>query len=87
MERFLASRKMYRNFGDIGEQIKEKCHLCGNYEVLEIEWGKLERQIVREKEKLCGVCFVKRLFPGLMGEILGLRNIGFPSTLEMATVL
>ncbi|MCM8767147.1 MAG: type III-B CRISPR-associated protein Cas10/Cmr2, partial [Candidatus Omnitrophica bacterium] len=54
-ERFMASRKMYKDFRDIGEQTGEKCHLCGNYKVLDIDWGKLEREIVREKEKLCGV--------------------------------
>ncbi len=86
-DRFLASRKMYRNFEGIGEQKGEKCHLCGNYDILNIKWEKLKKGIVREKERLCGVCFIKRIFPSLINEILGIDKVKFPSTSEMATVL
>ncbi|MEO0151716.1 MAG: type III-B CRISPR-associated protein Cas10/Cmr2 [candidate division WOR-3 bacterium] len=86
-ERFLASRKMYKNFGDIEEQTKEKCHLCGNYDVLDINWGSLEKGIVKENEKLCGVCFIKRVFPKILANILEIEEVKFPSTSEMATVM
>ena len=89
IERFLASRKMFRKYENIvGEQKDEKCHLCGNYDALLINWDRLDREIVREKERLCGVCFVKRLLPKIMKNILKLKEeIRFPSTAEMATVL
>ncbi len=86
-ERFLASRKMYRDFGNIEEQAGEKCHLCGNYEILEVDWEKLKREIVREKERLCGVCFIKRVFPIISSKILSIGKVKFPSTSEIATIL
>ncbi|MEN3045254.1 MAG: type III-B CRISPR-associated protein Cas10/Cmr2 [Candidatus Hydrothermales bacterium] len=88
VEKFLASRKMYRKYEDIGEQKGEKCHLCGNYDILPIKWDKLPRWIVRERERLCGVCFIKRVFPSILKDILNFSSeIKFPSTSEMATVL
>ncbi|MFN4220145.1 MAG: type III-B CRISPR-associated protein Cas10/Cmr2 [bacterium] len=86
-DRFLASRKMFRKFEDIGEQKGEKCHLCGNYDVLDFDWEKLKKGIVREKERLCGVCFIKRIFPSLINEFLKISKLKFPSTSEMVTVL
>ncbi|MFN4226530.1 MAG: type III-B CRISPR-associated protein Cas10/Cmr2 [Candidatus Ratteibacteria bacterium] len=86
-EKFLASRKMYRKFEDIGERKGEKCHLCGNYDVLEINWESLEKGIVKEKEKLCGVCFIKRVFPLIISKELKIEEVKFPSTSEMATIM
>lgn len=88
-ERFLASRKMFRKYESIaGDQTGEKCHLCGNYDVLDFDWSNLKREIVRENERLCGVCFIKRVFPKIIKDILGLDNeIKFPSTSEMATIM
>lgn len=88
IENFMASRKMWRNFEDIGEQRGEKCHLCGNYDILPIQWQNLEKEVVKESERLCGVCFTKRLFPKILKNILSLsEEVKFPSTSEMATIL
>jgi len=86
-ERFLASRKAIRDFEviKIEKENIERCHLCGEYEVLDIKWENVGRKYVSESERLCGMCFFKRLLPELIGNEFGLE-LKFPSTSEMATV-
>jgi len=86
-ERFLASRKAIRDFEviKIEKEKIERCHLCGKYEALDIEWRNIGRKYVGESERLCGMCFFKRLLPELIGNEFGLE-LKFPSTSEMATV-
>jgi CRISPR-associated protein Cmr2 len=85
-EKLLGARKSVRDFGQI-EQPSEKCHLCGEFEVLKIDWEKLTPGVVKNSEKLCGVCLTKRLFPKIIKEELGLSDeIKFPSTSEMASI-
>lgn len=87
-EKFLASRKMFRRCESIEEQKWEKCHLCGDYDVLNLQWDNIKREFIKENERLCGVCFIKRLFPEILKQILELpEGIKYPSTSEMATVL
>lgn len=102
VERFLASRKLIRETEQIQEQTYEKCHLCGNFDVLwlwsgqpnwankkinaEI-WKRFPEKIVRKNERLCGVCLTKRLFSQIIKDVLNLsEEVKFPSTSEMATV-
>ncbi|MDM7266980.1 MAG: type III-B CRISPR-associated protein Cas10/Cmr2 [Aquificaceae bacterium] len=86
-ERFLASRKAIRDFEviKIEKENIERCHLCGEYEVLDIKWENVGRKYVGESERLCGMCFFKRLLPKLIENKFGLE-LKFPSTSEMATV-
>ena len=85
-EKLLGARKSVRDFGQI-EQLSEKCHLCGEFEVLKIDWKKLTPGVVKNGEKLCGVCLTKRLFPKIIKEELGLSDeIKSPSTSEMASI-
>ncbi len=86
-DRFLASRKAIRDFEviKIEKENIERCHLCGEYEVLDIKWENVGRKYVSESERLCGMCFFKRLLPELIGNEFGLE-LKFPSTSEMATV-
>jgi len=83
----LASRKTIRDFEviKIEKENIERCHLCGEYEVLDIKWENVGRKYVSESERLCGMCFFKRLLPELIGNEFGLE-LKFPSTSEMATV-
>jgi CRISPR-associated protein Cmr2 len=89
-ERFLASRKMIKDFVVIKPQTGEKCHLCGEYDIIPLEnrWESLvQKHYVSENERLCGVCLFKRLLPDIMKIELGLKDkIRFPSTSDMATV-
>jgi len=86
-ERLLAARKSIRDFSQ-DEQVGEKCHLCGEFEVLNIDWEKLTQQkIVRDGERLCGVCFTKRMFPEIIKDEFGLSEaVKFPSTSEIASI-
>ncbi|MEO0153037.1 MAG: type III-B CRISPR-associated protein Cas10/Cmr2 [candidate division WOR-3 bacterium] len=86
-ERFLASRKAIRDFEvvKIDKESIKQCHLCGEYEVLDIKWENIGRKYVGESERLCGMCFFKRLLPKLIENKFGLE-LKFPSTAEMATV-
>lgn len=86
-ERFLASRKAIRDFEviKIEKENIERCHLCGEYGVLNISWENIGRKYVGESERLCGMCFFKRLLPKLIENKFGLE-LKFPSTAEMATV-
>jgi len=86
LEKLLGSRKSVRDFDQV-EQPDEKCHLCGEFEVLKIDWEKLTPGVVKGSEKLCGVCLTKRLCPKIIKEELGLSDeIKFPSTSEMASI-
>lgn len=89
VERFLASRKMLKDFTVIPEQKGKKCHICGEYDILDIDdidWSKLVPHYVNKTERLCGVCLFKRLLPDIMKEKYRIE-VKFPSTSEMATVI
>jgi len=91
-EKLLGARKSIRNV--LGENYYEsrgeKCHLCGEFEVLDFDWEKLIKDntgLLKKGEKLCGVCMTKRLFPEIIKDKLGLQTaIKFPSTSEMASI-
>jgi CRISPR-associated protein Cmr2 len=86
LEKLLGARKSVRDFYQL-EQPDEKCHLCGEYEVLNVDWEKLYPMYVKQDEKLCGVCLTKRLFPEIIKDEFGLSTeIKFPSTSEMASI-
>jgi len=90
-ERFLASRKMIKDFVLIEPQTGEKCHLCGEYDILPLtndEWKNLiDKHYVSKSERLCGVCLFKRFLPEIFKNEFNLtEDIKFPSTSEMATV-
>jgi len=90
-ERFLAARKMIKDFVLIEPQTGEKCHLCGEYDILQLgddKWNILSKNhYVSKSEKLCGVCLFKRFLPEMIQKELGLSDkVQFPSTSEMATV-
>jgi CRISPR-associated protein Cmr2 len=85
-EKLLGARKSVRDF-EVLEQLEEKCHLCGEFEVLYIDWEKLVPKFVKQGERLCGVCLTKRLFPKIIKDEFGLSDeIKFPSTSEMASI-
>ena len=83
-ERLLTIRKNIRDF-EFLEQEGEKCHLCGEFEVLKVDWKGLKPNVVKEKEKLCGLCLIKRLFPKIFKGEFNVE-VAFPSTAEMASV-
>jgi len=101
LEKLLGARKSVRDFEQV-EQPDEKCYLCGEFEVLKVDWGslnkgrpgilkgrviKIDNKEVWEGEKLCGVCLTKRLFPEIIKDEFGLSTeIKFPSTSEMASI-
>jgi CRISPR-associated protein Cmr2 len=88
-EKLLGSRKSIRDFTQ-SEQKDKKCDLCGEFEILDKNksfWENIKHSIVKENEKLCGVCLTKRVFPKIIKEELKLsEEIRFPSTSEMATI-
>jgi len=87
-EKFLASRKMLKDFVVIKPQTGEKCHLCGEYDVLNLHWNSLSPKYVSKSERLCGICLFKRLLPEIIKNMYNLSDeIKYPSTSEMATVL
>ena len=72
-----------------------KCNLCGLYELLDLDWNKLyKNNIVSENEKLCGICFIKRLFDKIYLHIIfqdkennkNDKSITFPSVSEISTI-
>jgi CRISPR-associated protein Cmr2 len=87
LEKLLGARKSVRDFDQV-EQPGEKCHLCGEFEVLDIDWEKLSPKFVKQDEKLCGVCLTKRLFPEIIKDefYLSENAVKFPSTSEMASI-
>jgi CRISPR-associated protein Cmr2 len=88
-EKLLGSRKSIRDFIQ-SEQKDTKCYLCGEFEILDKNqnfWENIKHSIVKENEKLCGVCLTKRVFPKIIKKELNLsEEIRFPSTSEMATI-
>ncbi|MFH7882682.1 MAG: type III-B CRISPR-associated protein Cas10/Cmr2, partial [Candidatus Aenigmatarchaeota archaeon] len=88
-EKLIGMRKSVREFAQL-EQPDEKCHLCGEFEVLNLDWDKLKKEkpgLIKENERLCGVCFTKRLFPQILKDELNLSDeIYFPSTSEIASI-
>ncbi|CUT04684.1 type III-B CRISPR-associated protein Cas10/Cmr2 [Candidatus Chrysopegis kryptomonas] len=91
-EKLLGARKSIRNVlkENYYESRGEKCHLCGEFEVLDIDWNNLRKnkpELVKEGERLCGVCITKRLFPEIIKEKFILSDpVKFPSTSEMASI-
>ena len=89
IEKLLGARKSVKDFSQL-EQPGKKCSLCGEFEVLDVDWLKLSKDkpgIVKGGEKLCGVCITKRLFPEIIKEELNLSNpVKFPSTSEIASI-
>jgi CRISPR-associated protein Cmr2 len=87
LEKLLGARKSVRDFYQL-EQPDEKCHLCGEFEVLNVDWEKLYPKYVKQDEKLCGVCLTKRFFPEIIKDEFGLSEdaVKFPSTSEMASI-
>jgi CRISPR-associated protein Cmr2 len=92
-EKFLGSRKMIRNFQQISEQKgRYKCSLCGEMDEISSGikdfWEKFRKEnpgLIRDREKLCGVCLAKRLLPGIFKKELNV-SLEFPSTSEIASV-
>ena len=73
-ERFLGARKSVRTFEEYKSE-GEKCHLCGEFEVLENErfWKALHNakpSWARKDERLCGICLTKRVLPDVVFDIL-----------------
>ena len=97
-ERFLGARKSIRNFEYTEQTGRYRCSLCGIRSELSSEWKaedvdefwkkvKLPEGLLREGERLCGVCLVKRLAPRFFfKEFLGEDPSSFPSTAEMASI-
>ncbi|MEO0263512.1 MAG: type III-B CRISPR-associated protein Cas10/Cmr2, partial [candidate division WOR-3 bacterium] len=98
-ERLLGARKSIRNYieNNYYESGGEKCDLCGEFDVLILDpnnnkgaWNELPRDIVKEGERLCGVCLTKRLFPkifkNLFKNLSDHIEIKFPSTSEIAGI-
>jgi CRISPR-associated protein Cmr2 len=87
LEKLLGARKSVRDFDQV-EQPGEKCHLCGEFEVLDIDWEKLSPKYVKQGERLCGVCLTKRFFPEIIKDEFSLSEyaVKFPSTSEMASI-
>ncbi|MEO0244585.1 MAG: type III-B CRISPR-associated protein Cas10/Cmr2 [candidate division WOR-3 bacterium] len=95
-ERLLGARKSLRNYieNNFYESEGEKCHLCGEFEVLLLNqkdnkkaWNRLPGDIVKEGERLCGLCLTKRLLPKIIKEKLNLNyEMKFPSTSEIASI-
>jgi len=86
-EKLLGARKSIRDFNQL-EEPGEKCHLCGEFEVLKLDWNKLNlsKGVLKEGEKLCGVCLTKRLFSEIISKEFKLGEIKFTSTSEMASI-
>jgi CRISPR-associated protein Cmr2 len=51
-EKLLGARKSVKDFRQI-EQPGEKCHLCGEFEVLDIDWEKSVQKFVKRGERPC----------------------------------
>lgn len=88
-EKLLGTRKSIRDFEQL-DQPGEKCHLCGEFEILKIDWDRLRTEkigLIKKGERLCSICLTKRLFPEIIKEKLNLsEEIKFPSTPEMASI-
>lgn len=79
-ERYLGAKKTlkpYRGLVYLDKDKKDKypdgCTLCGERPALAIDWEKLRKSklaesYLEEKEKLCGVCLVKRFAPKVLKE-------------------
>lgn len=85
-EKFLASRKMIKNFDTIPPQRGEKCHLCGEYDILNIDWVKFFPYYVNKTERLCGLCLFKRILPEIIKKKFEIE-VRYPSTSELPTVI
>ncbi len=90
-EKLLGARKSLRDFSQL-EQLGEKCHLCGEFETLRVDWEEVRKDegkgILREGEKLCGVCATKRFFVKIFASefCLGEEYLKFPSTSELSSI-
>jgi len=98
LEKLLGARKSVREIKFIPYYNREKCHLCGENEIVflakdeeknKLYWNKLREKnpgLLKENERLCGVCLFKRLFPKLLEEEFGFEILSFPSTSEIACI-
>ena len=106
LERFLGARKMIRNFENKGkENSRYKCSLCGERDAInslerdkikreqrEREWWDKLAPKIKEGERLCGVCLLKRFFDEILKENLKeefneeIEGEKYPSTCEVAGV-
>jgi len=74
-ERFLGARKSVRIFEEYRAE-GEKCHLCGEFEVLEDRsfWNTIHNskpsRWARKDERLCALCLVKRVLPDMVFDML-----------------
>ncbi len=98
LEKLLGARKSIRDIQFIPYYNREKCHLCGENEIVflakdeekdKLYWHKLREKspgLLKQNERLCGVCLFKRLFPKLIGKEFGFQILSFPSTSEIASI-
>ena len=98
LEKLLGARKSVREIKFIPYYNREKCHLCGENEIVflakdeeknKLYWHKLREKnpgLLKQNERLCGVCLFKRLFPKLLEEEFCFEISSFPSTSEIACI-
>jgi len=67
----IESRKFFKFEG----LKKEKCSLCGNLEIIGNKdiWKDVDRCIFRENERLCPVCFIKRMYSEWIDKKWGIK--------------
>jgi len=94
----LRSRKLIRDFTQIEEKGRYRCSLCGirspicdNPENVNAYWDALRERfpaLVREGERLCPLCALKRFAPSIyFKDYLQSDPSNFPSTYEVATAV
>lgn len=98
LEKLLGARKSIRDVQYLPSYNREKCHLCGENEIVflatdenenNLYWHKLKEKnpgLLKENERLCGVCLFKRLFPKLLEKEFDFQILSFPSTSEIASI-
>ncbi|WAM33724.1 type III-B CRISPR-associated protein Cas10/Cmr2 [Caldicellulosiruptor morganii] len=98
LEKLLGARKSIRDFQYLPSRNREKCHLCGENEIVSLSidekqnkslWEKLRKKepgLLKENERLCSVCLFKRFFPKLLEKELEIKVLSFPSTSEIASI-
>jgi CRISPR-associated protein Cmr2 len=98
LEKLLGARKSIRDIKFIPYYNREKCHLCGENEIVflakdeeknKLYWHKLREKnpgLLKQNERLCGICLFKRLFPKLLEKEFGFQILSFPSTSEIASI-
>ncbi|MGC9004595.1 MAG: type III-B CRISPR-associated protein Cas10/Cmr2 [bacterium] len=96
---FLRSRKLIRNFSQSEEKGRYRCSLCGAHSELSGKetaseadkfWGEVRWKfpsLLREGERLCKLCLIKRFAPSLYFKEEEYDPSAFPSTFEVATAV